>query len=129
MAFNKIKEYITTGDGSAGTLLIPKLILPPLIDAVDKALVPREMAAWVKNGFEGASFSVNLVTPSVIKIRQIAEGAEIPLDATAFTSITFAPKKWGVAIRITREMMEDSQFDILESNLREIGRRFGDGIS
>src|SRR3990167_7345160 len=126
MAFQKIKEYISTGDGSAGTLLIPKLILPPLIDAVDKALVPREMAAFVKTGFEGSSFSVNLVTPTYIKIRTVAEGAEIPLDASAFTSITFTPVKYGVAIRITREMMEDSQFDILEANLREVGRRFAE---
>lgn len=126
MAFSKIKEYITTGDGSAGTLLIPKLIMPPLIDAVDKALIPREMACWVKNGFEGSSFSVNLVTPNIIKIRNVAEGAEIPLDSTAFTSVTFTPKKYGVAIRITREMMEDSQFDILEANLREVGRRFAE---
>lgn len=126
MAFQKIKEYITTGDGTAGTLLIPKLIMPPLIDAVDKALVPREMAAFVRSGFEGSSFSINLVTPSWIKIRNVAEGAEIPLDASAFTSITFTPKKYGVAIRITREMMEDSQFNILETNLREVGRRFAE---
>ena len=31
-----------------------------------------------------------------------------------------------VAIRITREMMEDSQFNILEANLREVGRRFAE---
>lgn len=126
MAFTKIKEYISTGDATPGTLLIPKLIMPPLIDAVDKQLIPRECAAWVKNGFEGSSFSVNLVTPNILKIRNVAEGAEIPLDATAFTSITFTPKKYGVAIRITKEMMEDSQFDILEANLREVGRRFAE---
>jgi len=126
MAFSKIKEFITTGDATPGTLLIPKLIMPPLIDAVDKALLPREMASFVKSGFEGSSFSVNLVTPNILKIRSVAEGAEIPLDSTAFTSITFTPKKYGVAIRITREMMEDSQFNILEANLREVGRRFAE---
>jgi len=126
MAFSKIKEYITTGDATPGTLLIPKLIMPPLIDAVDKALLPRDMASFVKNGFEGSSFSVNLVTPNIIKIRNVAEGAEIPLDSTSFTSVTFTPKKYGVAIRITKEMMEDSQFDILEANLREVGRRFAE---
>jgi HK97 family phage major capsid protein len=126
MAFSKIKEFITTGDATPGTLLIPKLIMPPLIDAVDKALLPREMAAMVQNGFEGSSFSVNLVTPNIIKIRNVAEGAEIPLDSTSFTSVTFTPKKYGVGIRITREMMEDSQFNILEANLREVGRRFAE---
>jgi HK97 family phage major capsid protein len=126
MAFTRIQEYIDTGKGSAGTLLIPKLILPPLIDAVDKALLPREMAALVKTGFEGSSFSMNLVTPNILKIRAIAEGAEIPMDAADFTAITFTPKKYGVAVRITREMMEDSQFDVLTANMREVGRRFAE---
>ena len=67
MAFQKIKEYISTADGAAGTLLIPRLILPPLIDAVDKALLPREMAAMVKTGFEGPSFYLNRVTPDALK--------------------------------------------------------------
>ena len=126
MAFQKIKEYITTGDGSAGTLLIPRLILPTLIDAVDKALVPREMAAWVNSSIQGPTLVINLVTPTGIRIRTVAEGAEIPLDASAFTSLTVTPRKYGVAIRITREMIEDSQFDILSANLREVGRRFAE---
>lgn len=126
MAFSKISEYITTGDGSAGTLLIPKLIMPPLIEAVNKALLPREMAAMVKTGFEGASFSVNLVTPTSNKVNIVAEGAEIPVGAIDFSAITFTPRKYGVSIRITREMMEDSQFDILQNNLKEVGKRFAE---
>ena len=126
MAFNKIQEYITTGAGSEGTLLIPKLILPTLIEAVDKALLPREMAAMVLNGFEGSSISVNLVSPTSNKIRNIAEGGEIPLDSIDFSAVTFTPKKYGVAIRITREMIEDSQFDIVQANLKEVGKRFAE---
>jgi HK97 family phage major capsid protein len=61
-----------------------------------------------------------------LKITRVAEGAEIPLSSTDFTSVTFTPKKYGVAIRITREMMEDSQFDILQANMREVGRRFAE---
>lgn len=126
MAFSKIKEYIDTSAGSAGTLLIPKLIMPVMIDAMDKALVPRELAAMVQNGFDGSSFSVNLLTPSILKIRNVAEGAETPLDAASFSSVTFTPKKYGVALRITREMIEDSQFNIFEANLKEVGRRFAE---
>jgi HK97 family phage major capsid protein len=126
MAFSKISEYINTGDGTAGTLLIPKLIMPELIDAVDKALLPREMAAMVKTGFEGSSVSVNLVTPNSLAVKQVAEAAEIPLDNVDFSSVTFTPKKYGVALKITREMMEDSQFDILAVNLRTVGKRFAE---
>jgi HK97 family phage major capsid protein len=44
----------------------------------------------------------------------------------SFSSVTFTPVKYGVAIRITREMMEDSQFDVLTANMREVGRRFAE---
>ena len=126
MAFSKIQEYISTEDGTPGTLLIPKLILPPLIEEVEKTLIPREMAAFVKTGFEGSSFDVNLETPDSVSLREIAEGAEVPLDNLGFSNITFTPKKYGLAIRITREMMEDSQIELMQRNLRAGGRRFAE---
>jgi hypothetical protein len=124
--FNRINEYISTGDGSAGTLLIPKLILPTLMDEQEKALIPRELAAMVINGFEGSSITKNLVEENTLDLRSVAEGAEVPLDAIGFESVTFTPVKYGVSVRITREMMEDSQFDIFRENLKVVGKRFAE---
>ena len=129
MAFTKIQEYIDTGKGTAGTLLIPKLIMPVMIEAVKKTLIPREMAAqvWGPTQIQGSSFTVNLETPNTLTLHGVvAEGAEVPLDAMDFTSVTFTPKKYGVAIRITREMMEDSQFELLQRNIRTAGIRFAE---
>jgi len=126
MAFSRIQEYINTGDGTAGTLLIPKLILPPMIEAAEKALLPREMAAFVKTNIPGSSFSVNLETPDSMSIEEVGEGVEVMLSKQDYSSVTFTPVKYGVAIRITREMMEDSQFDLLEANLRTAGKRFSE---
>jgi HK97 family phage major capsid protein len=128
MTFNKIQEYISTGTGSQGTLLIPKLIMPTLIKAVDKTLLPREMAAqvWGPTQIQGSSFSVNLESPDTINVRIIGEGAEIPLDQLEYSSVTFTPVKYGVAIRITREMIEDSQFEIFKGNIETVGKRFAE---
>ena len=128
MAFKRIAEYIGTGNGTAGTLLIPKLIMPTLIEAVQKALIPREMAAeiWAPGQIQGSSFSVNLETPDTLNVRGVGEGAEIPMDAEEFTSVTYTPKKYGVAVKITREMMEDSQFELLQKNIRTAGTRFAE---
>ena len=126
MAFKKIQEYISTDDGTPGTLLIPKLILPVMIEEVDKALLPREMAAMVLNSFDGSTIDVNLETANTPIIREVGEGAEIPLDNQGYTNVTFTPIKYGVAIRITREMMEDSQFELLQRNIRSAGRRFAE---
>jgi HK97 family phage major capsid protein len=128
MAFGNIKEYINTGDGTEGTLLIPKLIMPALVAAVEKALLPRELAAmvWGPSQISGSSFSINLESPDTIHIRQVGEGAEIPLDAENFTSVTYTPVKYGVAIRITREMMEDSQFELFNRNIAAAGVKFAE---
>lgn len=128
MAMTKINEYISTADGTAGTLLIPKLIMPKLIEEVDKNLIPREMAAmvWGPGQIQGSSFTVNLETPDTMDVRQVGEGAEVPLDNIDFETVTFTPVKYGVAIRITREMMEDSQFELLNRNIRAAGKRFAE---
>lgn len=130
MAFKKINEYIDRGDGTEGTLLIPKLIMPELIREVEKALIPREMAKRVWGPGElrnqGSTFTVNLESPNTMDLRAVSEGAEVPLDNVDFETVTFTPVKYGVAIRITREMIEDSQFDLKSINIDAAGRRFAE---
>ena len=125
---NKINEYISTADGTEGTLLIPKLIMPTVIEEVEKNLIPREMAAqvWGPSQIKGSSFTVNLETPDTMDVRLVGEGAEVPLDNIDFTTVTYTPVKYGVAIRITREMIEDSQVELVQRNLKIAGKRFAE---
>ena len=128
MAFKKIQEYITTEDGVAGTRLIPRIILPTMIEEVEKVLLPRELAAmvWGPSQIAGPTLPINLETPDSIIVREIGEGAEVTLDNMEFTSTTVTPIKYGTAIRITREMIEDSQFELLQRNVRAVGRRLAE---
>jgi len=128
MAFKKIQEYISTEDGTGGTLLIPRLIMPQMIEEVEKTLIPRELSAtvWGPGQIQGPTFVYNLEDVDSLNIREVGEGAEIPLDAMTFSSTTVTPVKYGVAIRITREMMEDSQFELLQRNVRMAGRRLAE---
>lgn len=118
-----IKEYLNTGTGTEGSLLIPKSIYNVLIRAVDKALIPRSEAAIYlgPSAIPGSSKDVNLETPDTMLIREIGEGAEVVLDEVEYTSFNIKPKKYGVAIRITREMIEDANFDLLQQNIMRAG--------
>ena len=131
MAFNRIQEYITRDTGVAGTLLIPKLIYPKLIDEVDKHLLPRELAAIFQTpaqcANQGSSWTINLIKANSMDIRRTGEGSEVVMDALEYdTNVTIEPLKYGVAIRITREMMEDSQFPMLDIHIRYAGKRFAE---
>jgi len=124
----KLNEYISRADGTAGESLIPQLILPKVIEEVEKNLISREMAAFVigPSEFKGSTMYMDLEEPNTMDVREVAEGAEVPLDNMSFDSVSFTPVKYGVAIRITREMMEDSQVELLNRNIKIAGRRFAE---
>ena len=128
MEYKYLKEYLSTGTGTEGSLLIPRKILPTLIEESTKMLIPRELAAlYIGPGeIPGSSIDINRVVENKMKVRAIAEGAEVPLDQTEYNNLNVKPKKYGVAIRITREMLEDANFNLLEHNIRIAGRRFAE---
>ena len=123
-----IKELIGTGAGTEGSLLIPRKIFDTLIPEVMKMLIPRSEAAIVigPEGIPGSSVDINRVTPNTMLVRTVPEGAEIPIDAIEYTNLNVKPVKYGVSIRITKEMTEDSKFDLLSNQIMMAGRRFAE---
>ena len=130
MAFTRLKEYLSTDDGASGSLLIPSLILPTMQEDQKKNLLDRSLAKWVLGpaqlAGQGGSFNYNQTIRNTGKIREMGEGAEATLDTQDYTTVTFTFTKYGVAVRITREMMEDSQFELFKSNIAAMGRRFAE---
>jgi len=123
-----IQELLSTGMGTEGQLLIPRKIHDTLIEEVDKNLIPRSEAAMYFGPTEipGSSYDVDLVAPNEMDIRIVAEGAEIPIDQSAYESFNLKPVKWGVALRITKEMLEDSKWNLLSHNIKVAGKRFAE---
>jgi len=123
-----IKELLQTDLGTEGQLLIPRKIYDTLIEEVDKNLIPRSEAAlyFGPNQIPGSSIDVDLVTVNQMKVRVVGEGAESPIDQTSYTSVNMKPVKYGLGIRITREMMEDSKWNLLQHNIRIAGKRFAE---
>lgn len=128
MEYKYIKELLHTGIGTEGQLLIPRRIFPTLIEESTKMLIPRELAALFIGPAQvpGSSIDINREIENKLNVRIVAEGAEVPLDQTEYNNLNVRPIKYGVAIRITREMLEDANFNILEHNIRVAGRRFAE---
>ena len=128
MEYKHLKEFLHTGLGTEGSLLIPRRIYPTLIEESVKMLIPRELAAIYigPDGIPGSSVDINREVENKMDVRRVAEGAEVPLDQTEYNNLNIRPLKYGVAIRITREMLEDANFNLLEHNIRVAGRRFAE---
>src|SRR3990167_9704752 len=128
MEYKYLKEYLSTGLGTEGSLLIPRKIYPTLIEESTKMLIPRELAALYigPSGIPGSSIDINREVENKLDVRLVTEGAEVPLDQAEYNNLNVRPRKYGVAIRITREMLEDATFNLLDHNIMIAGRRFAE---
>ncbi len=125
---NYIQELLSTGTGTEGQLLIPRKIHDTIIEEVDKMLIPRSEAALFIGPAEipGSSYDIDLATPNTMDVRLIPESAEIVLDQVEYTSTNVKPLKYGVAIRITRELLEDAKWNLLQHNIKYAGKRMAE---
>lgn len=126
--YQYVKELLSTGIGAEGTLLLPRKIYDTILDEAIKNLIPRSEYALYGGPAQipGASWDLNLHTLNSMSVRVVGEGAEVPLDNTEFSNLNLKPLKYGVTVKITKEMMEDSQFDLLAWNLKIAGRRMAE---
>lgn len=123
-----VKELLSTDTGTEGSLLIVKKIHDTLIEEVPKALIPRTEAGlyFGPSAIPGSSIDVDFEEENAMDVRLIAEGGEITLDQDEYTSTNVKPKKYGVAIKITKEMMEDGKWNLLERNIKKAAKRLGE---
>lgn len=125
---NKIEEILTTTTGTEGSLLVEKTIYDTLKDSADKKLLPRTLAAIVvgAGSFRGSTIDIDLATPDSSKVYEIGEGAAVPIDDVAYTNINLKPRKFGVSLKITKEMQEDGKWDLIEYGIKTAGREMAE---
>lgn len=123
-----VKELLSTGTGTEGSLLIVRKIYDTLIAETQKRLIPRSEAAFVVGpaNIPGSSFDIDLETANTLSLHTVAEGAGIDIDQNQYTTINVRPLKYGIGVRITNEMLEDAKWNLLQRNIEIAGKRFAE---
>ncbi len=126
--FQNVNEFLSTAKGVEGSLLIPKKIHDALVEETMKSLIPRSEAGWYMgpSAIPGSSVDLDIETPDSVAVRSIAEGAEIFADSSDYTSINLKPVKYGTQLRITKEMLEDGKWNLLQRNVKLVGKRLAE---
>jgi len=117
---SRLREVLTTSSESE---LIPSTLYARLIDSVRANLVGTNVVAlrFGPDDIKGSSIDVPLNTKDAVQVSEIAEGAEFPKQKPAATSVNLKPVKYGMDIGITKEMIEDSLFTMVEWSLDQAG--------
>ena len=64
-------------------------------------------------------------TKDSLAVHRVGEGAEIPIGTEDTYKYQVSPTKWATRPLVTREMIEDSLFAVMERQLREAGYQMG----
>ncbi len=105
--------------------LIKQNLFATIKEASIRVAVGRQITQLIPYTGQGVSgvLEWNLADKDSLTVRKVAEGGIVPLDVEAYTKITLTAEKYGARVGITREMIEDANWPLIERNLKEIGRQ------
>jgi len=114
---NRLHEILLS-DASQATAKV----LDTVWEAAKPRLIGRELAVVIAQDAP----LIKVPRAKLSKAFEVAEGAEIPVGTEDYDSVTLTPKKYGVRPLISREMVEDAEWDVIEYQLAEAGRAMAD---
>jgi hypothetical protein len=108
--------YAAAGTGTAEKILVD--YKDALVDYKATDLPVISMFAETMNTDTGGDIDISFALPSM-KMESIDEGSTPTYQHTKMRSERVSVKEWGIAVGVTRRMIEDSRFNELELALNE----------
>jgi len=104
----------------AETTLLQEEVLKKVVEGAEPAVCFRDILPIIKTD----SYSVRVVKSTGGEYAEdIAEGGVIPVNTTELSKVDITINKIGTRPLITKEVIEDALFDIVEIELEKAGRR------
>lgn len=124
---NKDRTSATAGSSTA-SYLIPKKLYGQLLVAVRKKMIFRALAAKVigPGSIPGSSIDFTEQEPESMGVYRVGAGSEVGLDAEKYSGFNMKPIKYGVRIKVPKELIEDSQWDVMSLNIDTAGYELAD---
>lgn len=127
-----LREFLakssTTGIAGAA-YLIPTKIYSVLFDAGSEAdkVADISMAVLPAEQIGGTTMKVDIIVDDSYMVQPTSSGAQMPTETVQTTQATLDfTNVYSISPRITNDLIEDSQFDIMEAHLRHAGEKCGE---
>lgn len=116
----KLSEFLAT---PSAAVLLPKVIVGQVRKAAEPLYIGTKLLKRIR--MDNANNIIIFPSVGVMRAYDVAEGQEIPeetIDWQQHESAQIRVGKTGVRVRVTQEMIEDSQWDIIALLLEQAGR-------
>ncbi len=131
VSLKQICEFLaksgTTGISGAAYLIPDKVVDVLKMGAVDTdicAAISSQMLG--PDAIPGASVKVDVAVDGSYLPKPFSSGGSQPEEEIATVQCTLTPASYGINLNVGNDLIEDSQFDIIQLHLTEAGRRMGE---
>lgn len=130
-----LREFLaksgTTGIAGAA-YLVPTKIYQTMFDSAVQTDVVADISIAVvpAEQIPGTTMNVDIAVDGSYKPKKYSSGGDMPTETIQTTQATLDfSTPWGINFKITNDLIEDSQFDVIEMHLRNAGREMGEYAS
>ena len=123
----KLQELLNRGSA-------PEQILTDIYGTVTEAVRTKLIGTNLialrlgQGDIPGTTLDLVHQTRNTLSVAKVGEGAEIPVSTEDTFRYQVSPEKWGTRPLVTREMIEDSLFAVMERQLKEAGYQFARSV-
>ena len=108
------------------------MLYPALFQFISQIAMPNMIARQMFQTYKltnsnSVTFSKQSGSPSSV-VDEVAEGAEIPIDTTPYSSVNVVPKKIGQGIIITKESIEDAMLPVQQDQMARKALRIANKV-
>lgn len=94
-----------------------------IVDQISLAMIPAEQIG-------GTTMNVDIAVDESYLPKKYSSGGAMPTETIETTQATLDfSTPWGINFKIANDLIEDSQFDVIEMHLRNAGREMGEYAS
>ena len=131
MRFNQtdwsLQAYSTTSNTNAGSQFLQAVILEVVNLSLKDVIYQNTLISQTINVPYGKSVVIPTMTIDGVA-GVVGEGASFPRMTTTFGESSYRPKKWGIEVEITYELLEKTSMQFLNMILDEGMKKVGRGI-
>jgi len=130
-----LREFLARSGtaGIAGAIyLIPTKVHQIMFDSAVQADIVADISIAVipSDQIPGTTHKVDIAVDDSYVPKKFMSGGQIPTETIKTTQATLDfSESFGINFRITNDLLEDSQFDVIEMHLRNAGREMGEFAS
>jgi hypothetical protein len=128
ISWSRLNEFLGKGQTLGDYFVAVKVYDDMVTYSLDSDIVPL-ISAQIVNGWEGGDLTVPIPSRTGYVAEEFASGAVLPTSTVETMKATLSPITFGVAPQITEDLIEDSQFGLMEWHLKHAAQAIGEKAS